>query len=292
MGYDIIHDGIPTIYDDLRSVDSSSDCPFISQALVLSFGNFGNYEIPFETQNKQAASYLEDENLKNRLASLYETDRNVKKGFLKSSQNKGNVTEGIWKCENVPSENLPEMRAIFFIKKCPKKHKNNAAGFVGKKCLMRRNVLKDITEKVIQGNYIIKCSKCDRRLCDVLNVFKGINYESINKKNLSCSCPHKKLSSHSPRKNSIPLESIAKEFFMEIGNGTYKNGDELNVGTISEKLKFKKRRLYDVMEVLTGLGWIEHKGKDCPYIIKDKTKFKALCNNSLEVGEPLKEKQK
>ena len=79
---------------------------------------------------------------------------------------------------------------------------------------------------------------------------------------------------------------------MEIGNGTYKNGDELNVGTISEKLKFKKRRLYDVMEVLAGLGWIEHKGKDCPYIIKDKTKFKALCNNSLEVGEPLKEKQK
>lgn len=157
---------------------------------------------------------------------------------------------------------------------------------------MRRNVLKDITEKVIQGNYIIKCSKCDRRLCDVLNVFKGINYKSIIEENLSCSCPYKKLSSHSPRKNSIPLESIAKEFFMEIGNGTYKNGDELNVGTISEKLKFKKRRLYDVMEVLAGLGWIEHKGKNCPYIIKDKTKFKALCNNSLEVGEPLKEKQK
>ena len=287
MKWDVTYDG-----SDYESCDSNSD--FLVEennvvSLMVRLAEYGETVVPKDlVRRKGDVSGVLNETITVTEKRL----KNIKKGLLESSQNKGNVTEGIWKCEKVPSENLPEMRAIFFIKKCPKKHKNNAAGFVGKKCLMRRNVLKDITEKVIQGNYIIKCSKCDRRLCDVLNVFKGINYESINKKNLSCSCPHKKLSSHSPRKNSIPLESIAKEFFMEIGNGTYKNGDELNVGTISEKLKFKKRRLYDVMEVLAGLGWIEHKGKDCPYIIKDKTKFKALCNNSLEVGEPLKEKQK
>lgn len=153
MGYDIIHDGIPTIYDDLRSVDSSSDCPFISQALVLSFGNFGNYEIPFETQNKQAASYLEDENLKNRLASLYETDRNVKKGFLKSSQNESNVAEGILKYGKMSSENLPERSAIFFIKKCPNGDKNDATEPAIKKCISNK---KEVSNGLVDGN---KCSE-------------------------------------------------------------------------------------------------------------------------------------
>lgn len=100
-----------------------------------------------------------------------------------------------------------------------------------------------------------------------MNVFKGINY---NKSDSQVS-----VEGHDRSKNgreAKSLAAIANKIFMKIKN--MKKDDILklknkksNNKLINENFKTKVRRVYDVMEVLTGLEMIEKSGKNC-YVIK------------------------
>lgn len=139
-------------YDDC-SVGSSSDYLAINQVFVPSYGSFRNCGTFFEALNGQVATYQKDENLNSRSAYLYETDGNVRRDFLKSSQKESNAAAGIWKCEKVPSENLIDKRAVFVIKKCPKKGKNDTTELVIRKCIRNK---KEASKGLVDGN---KCSE-------------------------------------------------------------------------------------------------------------------------------------
>ena len=112
-----------------------------------------------------------------------------------------------------------------------------------------------------------KEDKESRRLYDVLNVFKGIKY---NKSDNQVS-----VEGHDRSKNgreAKSLAAIANKIFMKIKNMKENDILELDNKWINKDLKTERRRVYDVMEVLTGLEMIEKSGeyKNC-YIIK-KTK--------------------
>lgn len=101
-----------------------------------------------------------------------------------------------------------------------------------------------------------------RRLYDVLNVFKGINY---NKSDSQVS-----VEGHDRSKNGVEAKSlaaIANKIFMKIKNMKENDILELDNKWINKDLKTERRRVYDVMEVLTGLEMIEKSGKNC-YVIK------------------------
>ena len=100
-----------------------------------------------------------------------------------------------------------------------------------------------------------------------MNVFKGIKY---NKSDNQVS-----VEGHDRSKNgreAKSLAAIANKIFMKIKNMKENDILELDNKWINKDLKTERRRVYDVMEVLTGLEMIEKSGeyKNC-YIIK-KTK--------------------
>lgn len=239
--------------------------------------------------------------LKEASSAIGKKAENIKNDFLKSSPKESNAAAGIWKCEKVPSENLIDKRAIFVIKKDIVRFCKNLPPNVlqeGKGCYPSSKVLETLTKKVLPFFKARKCNSCEiskirvndlvkclgfkkedlkkkdkeyryltRRLYDVLNVFKGINY---NKSGNQVS-----VEGHARSKNgrkAKSLAAIANKICMKIKN--MKKGDILklknkksNNKLINENFKTKVRRVYDVMEVLTGLEMIEKSGKNC-YVIK------------------------
>ena len=155
----------------------------------------------------------------------------------------------------------------------------------GKGNYTNSSVLEDLTRKVVSLLEVLK--KCNsyemrkisidnlvkyldfkkedkesRRLYDVLNVFKGIKY---NKSDNQVS-----VEGHDRSKNgreAKSLAAIANKIFMKIKNMKENDILELDNKWINKDLKTERRRVYDVMEVLTGLEMIEKSGKNC-YVIK------------------------
>ena len=95
-----------------------------------------------------------------------------------------------------------------------------------------------------------------------MNVFKGINY---NKSDSQVS-----VEGHDRSKNgreAKSLAAIANKIFMKIKNMKENDILELDNKWINKDLKTERRRVYDVMEVPTGLEMVEKSGKNC-YVIK------------------------
>ena len=145
MNWDVTYDG-----SDYESCDSNSDFLVEENNVVSSMARLAQYG---ETVVPKDLAEKDGNVLKEASSAIGEKAENIKKGLLESSQNKGNVTENIWKCEKVPSENLPDKRAIFVVKKCSNGDKNDATEPAIKKCISNK---KEVSNGLVDGN---KCGE-------------------------------------------------------------------------------------------------------------------------------------
>lgn len=343
MNWDVTYDG-----SDYESCDSNSD--FLVEennvvSLMVRLAEYGETVVPKDlVRRKGDVSGVLNETITVTEKRL----KNIKSDFLEFSQKESNAAEGIWKCGKVPSSgNLLNKKAVFVIKKCPKKGKNDTTELVVRKCIRNKKeaskglvdgnkcsetssdkqeennmqciwkciwkdpssnvfqegkgryrdfkVLETLTKKVLPFFKARKCNSCEiskirvndlvkcldfkkedfkkkdkeyryltRRLYDVLNVFKGINY---NKSGNQVSVEGHDRSKNGRKAKS--LAAIANKIFMKIKNMKENDILELDNKWINKDLKTKRRRVYDVMEVLTGLEILKKSGeyKNC-YIIK------------------------
>ena len=142
---------------DHTSFESSSDPLFEENNVVSSMARSaergeclkidGGAVVPKDLAEKEGNV------LKEASSAIGEKAENIKNDFLKSSQKESNAAAGIWKCEKVPSENLPDKKAIFVVKKCSKGDKNDATELAIKKCISNK---KEVSNGLVDRN---KCGE-------------------------------------------------------------------------------------------------------------------------------------